>query len=121
MRLRKVTRQDVVESLEASQEFDPVPDDIVLGKDVWNRHLNGDEWAWCMVTVKVLYGGVYGYSYLSNVSCEGRDDFVANSGYYETLVEEAVNDLNERLKNYADILEPLIDFENSLVETVMLS
>jgi hypothetical protein len=51
-------------------------------------------WSWCCIAVRATIrtkGQKYsGVAYLGECSYVGKDDFIANSGYYEDLLDEAV-------------------------------
>lgn len=68
---------------------------------------NGNDWAWCVVRVHVIYKGVQSdYQYLGGCSYKSMRDFIDNGGsYYTDMVNDAIVDLNERLQN---IMEDLI-------------
>lgn len=49
-------------------------------------------WGWCCVRVGVLGGKKEGVSYLGNCSYKNAQDFIKNSGYFEMMVDEAIDD-----------------------------
>jgi hypothetical protein len=49
-------------------------------------------WGWCIVKVTVKDKGA---TYLGNCSYENAEDFIAHSGYFEQMVNEAVEDAEE--------------------------
>jgi len=54
-------------------------------------------WGWCDVEVKASWRDFEGHAYLGACSYKDKEDFVSISGYYEDLVEEALEDLNEKI------------------------
>ena len=58
-----------------------------------------DLWAWCMVTVRVEldFSDIYSEQYLGCCSYEGQEDFVKNSGYYDDMLQEALDDIKKQL------------------------
>lgn len=65
--------------------------DHVLEQAEWN------EWGWCCVKVTAEYKGLSESEYLGACSYESEADFRANSGYYEDLVNTAVECLAVRV------------------------
>lgn len=61
----------------------------------------GNRWAWCDVKVTAYMHGLEGTAYLGQCSYESREDFV-RCDYYETLVNEAVDDLAKQLEKAVD-------------------
>ena len=79
-------------------EFDrEVEDEIIAKLD------GGNPWAWCCVKVEAIFSTedapYVGEAYLGGCSYEDEDDFTAHSGYYEGLCEEALDDLNRKLRS----------------------
>lgn len=61
------------------------------------------KWGWCCVKVSVnLRNGpvsIEGTAYLGHCSYESRTDFIDNSGYYDQMVDDAIEDLAKNLKD----------------------
>ena len=67
--------------------------------NILRRLKDGDEWAWCDVKVEIQKHGYVGESsWIGGVNCEDKEDF-KNSGYYEDLVEEALENLNYNIED----------------------
>ena len=74
------------------EEADKALVEKILEESKWN------EWAWCMVTVKVsLHGKVLGRECLGGCSYESQSDFIQNSGYYEDMVDSAMREAVDEL------------------------
>lgn len=58
----------------------------------------GDIWAWCQVEVAVTYRGFHASDYLGCCSYVDQDDF-KRSGYYEDMVQAALDTLNDDLND----------------------
>ena len=67
-------------------------------------------WGWCSVKVsvrpKVGNTSIVGDNYLGACSYSSKQDFIDNSGYYEDMVDEAIEELN---KNYILEVQNLVD------------
>lgn len=59
------------------------------------KNLKNSKWGWCCATIRATYKGFTGSAYLGQCSYLNKEDFIANSGYYDQLVAEAVENLNE--------------------------
>lgn len=115
--LRKLTRKDVEIILEVEPEETPVrgfysstddPEaDRRMEDEIIRRVNNGDYWAWCTVVVKARWGQFTGLAVLGCCSYEDEHDFKVEGGYYLDLVDEALDDLNEKLSATDEALTPL--------------
>lgn len=63
-------------------EYDRQDEEAILA-----RLSEGDEWAWCVVKVTVLCGRLSESEYLGGCSYESEEDFRANSGYFDDMVD----------------------------------
>lgn len=50
---------------------------------------SGDVWAWASVIVKATWGPLEGTDSLGGCSYKDEADFIANSGYYDDMVQNA--------------------------------
>lgn len=79
--------------------------DPKLEADIVSRHVRGNSWAWCDVTVTAVtqYGGSIftGAAHLSECSYRDAADFMQPAGYYRDLCKEARRDLAKRLDDAA--------------------
>ena len=62
----------------------------------------GNAWAWCSVQLSVSYGGLTCHEYLSGCSYESEKSFVADSGYYDDMITEALKELATDLEKIAN-------------------
>lgn len=110
MKIRPLEENDVrIEVLAVQETDDP---DLHLhfdNKDVINeirrRIEAGDVWGWCEVTVRASIGSVYGESCLCACSYESEEDF-RQDAYFEDLKKEALAELNRKVQEFLEILEP---------------
>jgi hypothetical protein len=69
------------------------------------RYNDGDYWAWCIVTVVAELEEFYGYDHLGCASYEDEKDFRKNSGYYEDMRKNALDDLKKHIANAQERLK----------------
>ena len=114
MQLKPLTRDEVMIRLIAEPEFLPVEgnasatDDDALDREIAQRILRrldqGDVWAWAMVTVTVCWGPFSASDYLGSCCYEDEADFCQSGGYYDDMVEAALEALNSVIqKTYQDL------------------
>lgn len=105
-RLRKLTLADVEVELKVEPEDDPVrgsfdsgdPErDKAMEDDILRSLDRGDVWAWCCVVITAKWKGWRGEKTLGRCSYESEEDFREKNDYYDTMVEEALDDLNAEL------------------------
>lgn len=91
-------------TVSGDDDYDRQVEDAILERLEW-----GDVWAWASVTVtvtpKVLCKGLEGSAYLGCCSYEDEKDFVKNSGYYEDMVQEALEFLNREAEHLWEVLQ----------------
>lgn len=124
MKLRKLDKDSEGVEIRMSIEFDDIsnlnfdsgePDeDDKLASEIQARLARGDTWAWCIVTVSASWGGWTGRAVFGGCSYEDEEDFRQN-GDYDSMVEEAVEELNKKLEKAAIGLSKLIDFGNGFL------
>lgn len=58
-------------------------------------------WGWCSVRVRITHAptGLRADVFLGEASYESDVDFIENSGYYDQMVEEAVEQLNTYIES----------------------
>jgi hypothetical protein len=59
--------------------------------DMVRKH--GLPWGWCQVTITARYASLSGSAHLGACSYESDEDFEKNSGYYDQMVAEALDEL----------------------------
>lgn len=75
---------------------DDVEDKRVEDEIIFKRRTN--RWAWCAVELTAEIDGFEGTAYLGCCSYKNKDDFINNSGYYEDMKEEAIQQIIAQLK-----------------------
>ena len=55
----------------------------------------GEVWAWAMVTVTVSWGPFSASDHLGCCSYADEDDFCQPNGYFDDMIEEALEELNK--------------------------
>lgn len=120
IKLRKLSAEEVVFSIRVEDEVYENPakhfvpeagneDDEIRTKEmvdsILKRVHHGDPWAWFTAIVEAKWiteSGVevfIGSTSLGCCSYENEKDFKENSGYYEDMCKEALNDLNQRIES----------------------
>lgn len=62
-------------------------------------------WGWCTVVVTAQIGNLTGTAYLGGCSYTSKTDFIKNSGYYEQMKDEAIDELAQELAEIVDVIE----------------
>jgi hypothetical protein len=117
MKIRTLKPSDVTFTLECLAEDTPVRGNAMAsGDDATDREAedwvncqlrDGNEWAWCTVKVTAEWQTFRGVAYLGCCSYLSEEDFRVG-GYYESMKDEALDDLNESIERIAKAL-PLED------------
>lgn len=108
MKIRPLEEKDVrIEVLAVQETNDPEMhfDDTEIVSEIRQRVEDGDVWAWCEVTVRASIGPIYGEGHLFACSYENEDDF-RQCGYFEDLKKEALADLDRKIRELLESLEP---------------
>ena len=104
--MRKLTKNDVVVSVVALYEPTAIEGNAVCSGDadydnLFNNQIrkdlnDGNDWAWCSVCVKVTERntGISRVDHLGCCSYADREDFIKNSGYYDDMVSNCLDELN---------------------------
>lgn len=118
MKLRRLKESDISLTIEAEPE-DIAPEFYLSFKNTGFDHTDtirhirqrlnlGQQWAWCCVNVTARYELWTGTAYLGCCSYKNKTDFIANSGYYKQMVQEALDDLNKDIRNVFESISSLI-------------
>jgi len=78
--------------------------DEELVNEIQFKLARGNLWAWCQVRIEVTWGGFNECQYLGCCSYENEEDFKQHSGYYDQLVDEVIDNLNQNIKKVFDQL-----------------
>lgn len=119
--VRKLNQDEVQFKLIVEDETEPL--ESVFGSDIdyidqevleniKNRIRRGDTWAWCSVEIQALWRGFVGKAYVGHCSYENEQDFIKNSGYYDEIVQESLDDLQDSVEETANKLSLLISIES---------
>lgn len=73
--------------------------DRVVESEIVRRLEIGDLWAWATVCVNGAWEGLDAETYLGCCCYDNEEDFRKNSGYFEDMVDEVIDDLNRRMQN----------------------
>lgn len=57
---------------------------------------SGNEWAWCRVEVRAIWGAMYGSAFLGGCSYKNQKDF-EQDGYFEDMKAEALDNLKSKI------------------------
>ena len=115
-RPRLLALSEVEVSLTVKQYDQPVRGSFASGDAAWDREIedeiigrlnDGDVWAWCEITVRVTWKGHTGGAYLWGCSYRDEQDFIENSGYFDEMVTEALENLNGEVKEAYETLRVL--------------
>jgi len=114
----KITKNNVRIRVEAEEELDSLSHaakECAPGFEeaVKSMFKKSKKWGWCCVKVTVnLKNGptsIEGTSYLGHCSYSSRLDFIENSGYYDQMVDDAIEDLAKNLKIQAEDIADNLD------------
>lgn len=114
MLIRKLTSSEAVFSITVSPEDEPVRGSFGLDDEqnkavedeILERLSRGDEWVWCSVKVTAAWCGFNGVAHLGCCNYDSEADFLT-SGYFQDMCMEALDDLNDELRDTASILSIL--------------
>lgn len=93
----KISLRQEPEDRSYTDDFDD-PETLAWIKNQLER---GNDWAWCQVDVKAKLFDLEGISGIGGCSYENKQAFI-NGGYYESLVQEAVEELATKLEAIAN-------------------
>lgn len=118
IKMLKITKNDVRIRIEAEEELDSfshAAKECAPGFEeaVKSMLKKSKRWGWCCVKVTVnLKNGptlIEGTSYLGHCSYSSRSDFIENSGYYDQMVDDAIEDLAKNLNSHIEKLTMMVD------------
>ena len=109
MNWKPLTREEVTVRLEAEREFVPVEGNACAsGDDAFDREVEhniltrvhqGEVWAWAAVTVTVSWGQFSAPDHLGCCSYADEEDFRQPDGYFDDMVDQALEELNQLVLN----------------------
>ena len=95
-----ISIESEVEPMSYEDEFDE--DGI---KAVEQAIENNYQWGWCSVHVTAKYSGLVGEDWLGGCSYKSEQDFIDNSGYYQDMMDTALQDLVNQIWEVLEQLE----------------
>lgn len=114
---KKLTKSDCDITIIAEVDDIPVRGNAMAsGDDIYDKEVedeiisrlnNGDVWAWANVTITASWSGLYGSDNLGGCSYKNEDDFINSGHYYDSMVDAAVNDLNNKIAKIFQDTKPL--------------
>ncbi len=106
---KPLTHEEVTIRLKAEPEFVPIEGNAMAsGDDAFDREVEhsivsrvqqGVVWAWAMVSVTVSWGPFSASDHLGCCSYADEEDFRQPGGYFDDMVDEALEELNEIVLN----------------------
>ena len=114
---RTVTREEVTISVAAEEEHSSIrraaketgrEEDFIIAV---HENQKKSVYGWCTVRVRASYKGFQGNDYLGQCSYSSKEDFINNSGYYEQMVAQAIDDLNKNIAESFDKFKDLIQVD----------
>ena len=104
MQFKTLSREEVSVCIQAEPELIPVEGNAsASGDDAFDREVEhnilcrvqqGDVWAWGAVTVTVTWGPFSASDHLGCCSYVDEDDFRQPGGYFDDMVDQALEELN---------------------------
>lgn len=109
MPCKTLTKDDIHISVTAYPEDIPVKGNVICSGDedfdhqveseILKRMEQDDVWAWATVCVSAEWEDLKEAEYLGCCCYADEEEFCQEGGYYEEMVEEAINNLNKRMQN----------------------
>jgi hypothetical protein len=107
MNPRPITKEEAAIRVRAEPEHIPVEGNaLVSGDDALDREAEqeilqrldqGDTWAWAAVTVTATWGPFAASDHLGCCSYADEADFTQPGGYYDDMVDAALDELNQTI------------------------
>lgn len=115
--MRTLTRADVTITVYAEVDELPIEGNAMASGDneadreaeQWIRDQldQGNIWAWAAVTVTVAWEGFEASDHLGACSYKSEEDFREPGGYFDQMVNEALDELNDRVAKAHAAMEAL--------------
>lgn len=112
--MKKLTKNDVTIYVHAiPEEFNPYDEyDKEVADSISQMNNDYGVWGWSSVEVRVKALGFQAAAHLGGCSYKSKKDFIKNSGYYEDMVNEAVDLLNRNMSDTVSMLSDLMTVED---------
>jgi hypothetical protein len=81
--------------------------DALAERWIHDQIADGNDWAWCAVTVTARFVGLIGRDYLGCCSYESRERFESPDGCYPDMRHAALLDLAQQIAGAAEVLAAL--------------
>lgn len=103
--LRPLTRDDVIITVEALPEDSSPEGHFSTGDDERDRKICAEirekaewnSWAWCCIKVTASWRGHSASDYLGGCCYDSKEEFVSEGGYYDDMVDRALEELNDEI------------------------
>jgi hypothetical protein len=109
MSWKKLNKNDINIRITAYPEDIPVKGNAICSgnedfdqqveSEILERLEQDEVWAWATVCVTAEWEGLKEEGYLGCCCYADEKEFCQEGGYYEEMVEEAINNLNKRMQN----------------------
>jgi hypothetical protein len=91
-----ISQEDTHPSQAGFEQSDGTPD-AALAAEIQRDWEQGNDWAWGVVQVRATFLSLEASEYIGQASYASEQDFRANSGYYEDMLETTIADLATQL------------------------
>jgi hypothetical protein len=112
--VRALRPDEITIDLFAEQENHPPESSLDEQSAKWAKDqlVWGNRWGWCTAVVRAKWHEFEGVAYLGCCSYGSEEDFIANSGYHDDMMVEAMIALQDVVEKAARELEPLVTRES---------
>lgn len=96
------TLKDIIRTA-ARIEVEAFDEEKMIEDHIKNHEISGkilgdlltNSWAWCQIRVSAHWHGIATCDYLHACSYKSKEDFIENSGYYDDMVNECIDQLEK--------------------------
>ncbi len=113
--MRKLTRDDVTITVKCEPEDMSIEGNCMASGDedfdkecadeIRSKLEAGNDWAWCCVALTVSWQGFEASDYLGGCSYDSEEDFRKPGGYFDDMVDAALEALNEKVQAAHNAME----------------
>ncbi len=105
---KTLTKEDVEITIECLPEHVPVHGNVMASGDniqdketedhIVQQLETGNEWAWCIIKVTAKWHNLESTTHLGGCSYKSEEDFTQEEGYYDDMVQEVIDNLNQQVE-----------------------